>query len=277
MKKIDSHQHFWLYNPVKEAWITDDMAVIQRDFLPADVLELLQYNNIDGCIAVQADQSEAENEFLLDQAKTTPFIKGIVGWVDLRADNIEERLAHYQQYKLIKGFRHIVQPEPGGFMLTSEFKRGISKLAAYGFTYDIIIGNNQLKEAIELVTEFPEQKFVVDHLAKPNIKAGEIDEWKKDIEAIALYNNVYCKVSGFCTEADWYHWKLEDVVPYLDVVFTAFGANKVMYGSDWPVSLLAGGYNRVIQSLKTYVQQLTPHEQDLFWGGNAANFYNLDI
>ncbi|MCC8410214.1 amidohydrolase family protein [Mucilaginibacter sp. UR6-1] len=277
MKKIDSHQHFWLYNPVKEAWITDDMAVIQRDFLPADVFELLQYNNIDGCIAVQADQSEAENEFLLDLAKTNPFIKGIVGWIDLQAENIEERLAHYQQYELVKGFRHIVQPEPEGFMLTPEFKRGISKLALHGYTYDIIIGNIQLKEAIELVAGFPEQKFVVDHLAKPNIKSGEIDGWKKDIQTIASFKNVYCKISGFCTEADWYHWKLEDIVPYLDVVFAAFGTDRVMYGSDWPVSLLAGGYNRVIQSLKTYVQQLTPHEQDLFWGGNAADFYNLDI
>lgn len=275
MKKIDSHQHFWQYNPVKDAWITDDMSVIQRDFLPDDLLPLLQHNQIEGCVAVQADQSEAENNLLLGLAKNAPFVKGIVGWIDLRAENVDERLQYYKQFELMKGFRHVLQAEDASFMLTEEFKRGISKLAAYGFTYDILITNEQLKAANELVASFPNQKFVIDHLAKPGIKAGDIDVWAEDITTIARLKNVYCKVSGFSTEADWYHWTLDDVRPYLDVVFRQFGINRVMYGSDWPVSIVAGGYNRVIQSLETYMQQFNAQEQSLFWGENAAEFYNL--
>jgi L-fuconolactonase len=248
MLKIDSHQHFWLYNPVNHAWINDDMRVIQRDFLPADLQPILQENGIEGCVAVQVDQTEAENDFLLDLAEKNSFIKGIVGWIDLQADNIEERLQYYSSIKLMKGFRHILQGEPDEkFMLNEKFKHGIGLLNQYGFSYDILIMPNHLPYAKEFVAEFPEQRFVIDHLAKPYIKDKHINGWREDIQAMAAFPNVYCKVSGMVTEADWANWKAEDFTPYLDVVFNAFGANRVMYGSDWPVCNVAGGYKGVLE------------------------------
>ncbi|OOQ61733.1 amidohydrolase family protein [Mucilaginibacter pedocola] len=275
MLKIDSHQHFWKYHPVKDAWITDDMAVIQRDFYPGDLQPVLKEHGIDGCIAVQADQSEAETDFLVGLACNNPFVKGVVGWVDLRADNLDERLKYYKTQEPVKGFRHILQAEPGEFMLEEKFMRGIGKLNEYGFTYDVLITHEQLPYAEKLVAALQQQKFVIDHLAKPPIKAQEVETWAQDIEAVAKHPNVYCKVSGFCTEADWDNWQLKDIEPYLDVVFNAFGINRVMFGSDWPVSLLAGGYSKTVECLKEYLDPYTSAEKDKFWGGNAISFYNL--
>jgi L-fuconolactonase len=277
MRKIDSHQHFWLYNPVNHAWINDDMRAIQRDFLPADLQPILQENGIEGCVAVQVDQTEAENDFLLDLAKKNSFIKGIVGWIDLQADDIEERLQYYSGIKVMKGFRHILQGEPDEkFMLNEKFKHGIGLLNRYGFSYDILIMPNHLPYAKEFVAAFPEQRFVIDHLAKPYIKDKRINGWKEDMQAIAAFPNVCCKVSGMVTEADWANWKVEDFMPYLDVVFNAFGANRVMYGSDWPVCNVAGGYKGVLNVIENYVSRLTQNEQDLFWAKNAVDFYRLD-
>jgi L-fuconolactonase len=178
MPVVDSHQHFWKYDPVDHEWINDDMSVIRKDFLPGDLLPILQQNNIDGCIAVQADQSEKETDFLIELANKNDFIKGVVGWVDLRAENIKERLAHYKQYSIVKGFRHILQGEDPAFMLQPDFVRGIAALKEFGFTYDILIYPKHLSSAIELVKQFPEQPFVIDHIAKPFIKDGLIDDWK---------------------------------------------------------------------------------------------------
>ncbi|MCQ6959804.1 amidohydrolase family protein [Mucilaginibacter aquariorum] len=276
MRKIDSHQHFWLYNPVNHAWINDDMRVIQRNFLPADLQSILQENGIEGCVAVQVDQTEAENEFLLDLAEKNSFIKGIVGWIDLQADNIEERLQYYSSVKPMKGFRHILQGEPDEkFMLNKKFKHGIGLLNQYGFSYDILIMPNHLPYAKEFVAAFPEQRFVIDHLAKPYIKDKRINGWKEDIQAIAAFPNVYCKVSGMVTEADWANWKTEDFVPYLDIVFNVFGASRIMYGSDWPVCNVAGGYKGVLKVIENYVSQLSQTEQELFWAKNAVDFYKL--
>lgn len=278
MLKIDAHQHFWQFDPVRDSWITEDMSVIRRDFMPADLLPLLQRNGIDGTIAVQTCQAEEDNHFLLKLAEQNDFIKGIVGWVDLRAEDIEDRLQHYKEYyPKVKGFRHVLQGEPNDqFMLTKKFKRGISFLNENGFTYDILIYPRHLKHAETLVAEFPDQKFVVDHLAKPGIKNKEIDQWKTDIEALSKYQNVYCKVSGMITEADWYGWRTGDFTPYLDVVFNAFSTNRVLYGSDWPVCVLAGGYNRALEILQIYTSRLSQNEQDKFFGGNAIDFYNLE-
>jgi L-fuconolactonase len=277
MRKIDSHQHFWLYNPVNHAWINDDMQVIQRDFLPADLQPILQENGIEGCVAVQVDQTEAENDFLLDLAEKNSFIKGIVGWIDLQADNIEERLQYYSSIKPMKGFRHILQGEPDEkFMLNEKFKHGIGLLNQYGFSYDILIMPNHLPYAKEFVAAFPEQRFVIDHLAKPYIKDKRINGWKEDIQAIATFPNVSCKVSGMVTEADWANWKTEDFTPYLDVVFNAFGASRVMYGSDWPVCNIAGGYKGVLNVIENYVSRLNQNEQELFWAKNVVDFYRLD-
>jgi L-fuconolactonase len=277
MPRIDAHQHFWQFDPVRDSWITQDMSVIRRDFLPADLLPILQRNEIDGSILVQTCQDEADNEFMLKLATQNDFIKGVVGWVDLRADNVEDRLKYYKEnHPKMKGFRHVLQAEPDEqFMLRDDFKRGIGLLNQYGFTYDILIYPNHIKYASELVAEFPAQKFVVDHLAKPYIKMKEIGQWQRDMEYLAYYRNVYCKVSGMLTEADWYGWRTEDFTPYLDVIFKAFGTQRVMYGSDWPVCMLAGGYNRALEILQIYASRYSQDEQELFFGGNAVNFYNL--
>jgi L-fuconolactonase len=276
MQKIDSHQHFWIYHPVKDSWITADMAVIQRNFLPADLYPLLEQNEVSGCIAVQADQSEQETMFLLDLAAKNTFVKGVVGWVDLRADDIEERLKFFSNYPLVKGFRHVVQAEPDlSFLVGEQFKRGISLLAKYQFTYDLLVRTAHLPAAIELVKDFPDQRFVIDHLAKPDIVLNKPAGWETAMETIAQYPNVYCKVSGFCTEADWENWRAEDITPYLDVVFKLFGPNRVMFGSDWPVCLLAGGYQKTVKVLEAYVAQFPLPDQEKFWSDNASAFYRI--
>lgn len=277
MLRIDTHQHFWQFDPVRYNWITEDMTFIQKDFMPKDVYEVLLFNKITGCIAVQARQSEDENGFLLDQAQKNIFIKGIVGWIDLQADNVESRLLYYQQHSKMKGFSHGMQAESDEqFMLNAKFKRGISLLNQYGFTYDIVISPSQLNYANQLVEAFPEQRFVIDHMAKPHLKIQDIKQWADDIKNIAQHEHVCCKVSGFCTEVDCYNWQLTDVTPFLDVVFQAFGSNRVMFGSHWPVSILAGGYNRTLQAIEEYTSVLSIPDQASFWGENAISFYRLN-
>lgn len=276
MLKIDAHQHFWVFDPVRDSWINDEMKVIQRDFLPPKLDFVLRENGMDGCVAVQADQSEEQNAFLLGLTEGHAFIKGIVGWVDLQADNIEERLEHYSHTKLMKGFRHVLQGEANrALMLEPAFKHGINLLHKYGFTYDILIFPDQLKFATKLVKEFPEQKFVLDHIAKPYIKDGKIDSWSAEIEQLAACPNVYCKVSGMVTEADWHNWTNDTFKRYLDVVFKAFGTKRIMFGSDWPVCLVAGDYTQVKAIVNEYCSQFTADEQDMIFGGNATTFYNL--
>lgn len=276
MLRIDAHQHFWKYHPVRDSWITDDMSVIQKDFLPEDLQPVLQQHNIEGCVAVQADQSEEENQFLLSLAAQYHFIKGVVGWVDLRVDHIEERLVYYQQFPKLKGFRHILQGEADrALMLKPEFLRGIAALQPYHFTYDILIFPDQLQYAKELVAQFPQQKFVMDHMAKPYIKDKLIDDWKKDMQAIAQYPNLYCKISGMVTEGDWKGWKEKGFYPYLDVVVEAFGINRIMFGSDWPVCLVAATYKQMLDIVQNYFSSFTSEERTLFFGGNAMQFYNL--
>ncbi|RZJ45842.1 MAG: amidohydrolase, partial [Chryseobacterium sp.] len=209
--RIDAHQHFWKFDPVRDSWIDDTMQKIQRDFLPEDLMWLLTENNFEGCVAVQASQSEEETNFLLDLAKQNSFIKGIVGWVDLRNKNIAERLEHFSVYEKLKGFRHVVQGEPDDFMFEKDFRNGIAALKQFNYTYDILIFHRQLPAAIDLIKNFPDQPFVIDHIAKPDIKSGDIISWKKGIEEISKYENVWCKISGMVTEADWNSWKADDL------------------------------------------------------------------
>ncbi len=273
---IDAHQHFWYYNPVKHDWINEEMAVIQKDFLPKDLQAVYAKNGIDGCIAVQADQTETETAFLLALAEEYDFIKGVVGWVDLSAANLEERLAHFSQFEKLKGFRHIVQAEPDPkFMLQKAFQDGISCLERYNFTYDILIFPTQLEAALITVKNFPEQKFVIDHIAKPYIKRGKVDGWENYMRALGECPNVWCKVSGMITEADWVKWALSDFIPYLDIVFDAFPNDRIMFGSDWPVCLIAGSYQNVKGILAHYTQHLSPEEHARIWGKNALDFYNI--
>jgi len=276
MGAIDAHQHFWKYNPVRDSWITDDMAVIKKDLLPHDLEKILQQNNFDGSVVVQSGQSEEENEFQLKNAAENDFIKGIVGWVDLRANDLEERLAYYRSFKKIKGFRHVLQAEAKrDLMLTPEFMNGISKLKAFGFTYDILIFHDQVQYIPQFVSAFPNQKFVIDHIAKPNIRDKKIEDWGKGIKKIARYENVYCKISGMVTEADWHSWAAEDFTPYLDIIVNNFGIQRIMYGSDWPVCLLAGSYEKMLSIVRNYFSSYSKDEQDLFFGENATQFYEL--
>jgi L-fuconolactonase len=276
MLKIDAHQHFWKYNPVRDAWITDDMAAIQRDFLPPDLQPVLTQHGFAGCVAVQSDQTEAENDFQLANAAAYPFIKGVVGWVDLQAPNIEERLDYYYQFDLLKGFRHVLQGESDrALMLTPDFRRGIAALGARGYTYDLLIFPDQLAFAEQLVAAYPHQRFVLDHIAKPPIKAQQMGDWAKNLQALAAHENVWCKVSGMVTEADWHAWQPADFRPYLDVVFAAFGPERVLFGSDWPVCEVAGGYGAVVGLAQQYLAGFSSNEQALFWGQNASRFYNL--
>ena len=273
---IDSHQHFWEYDPVRYAWIDDSMKVLQKDFLPADLGPILKDNKVDGCVAVQADQSEAETEFLLRMAGENDFIKGVVGWVDLRADNIAERLANFSQDKKLKGVRHIVQEEPDPeFMLRKDFQNGIGHLARFGLTYDILVYPNQLAAAVLLSRAFPDQKFVLDHIAKPRISEGLDNQWVHHIKELAINPNVSCKVSGMVTETRNFKWQQEDFSPFMEVVLDAFGWQRLLYGSDWPVCLLGGSYKEVLTIVTDYMDKLPEKERAGIMGLNAINFYSL--
>ncbi len=274
--KIDSHQHFWQYDSAMHGWMNDEMMVLKTDYLPKDLEPFLEKCDLDGCIAVQANQAEVENEFLLSLANQYDFIKGIVGWIDLRAENLSERLEYYQQFPKIKGFRHVIHDEPElDFMLQSAFLKGVSQLNQFGYTYDILIFAAHLPNTLEFIKTLPNQPFVIDHIAKPNIKKGEIDTWKKQLKEVATFENVHCKISGMVTEADWQNWKKEDFTKYLDAVVEAFGTNRIMYGSDWPVCTLAAKYEQQFNIVKDYFSSFSTSEQEHFFGGNASKFYQL--
>lgn len=274
--KIDAHQHFWQFDPIRDSWINEEMSVIQKDFLPKDLKPVLQANNIDGCVVVQSDQTEAENMFQLQNASENSFVKGVVGWVDLQSAEVEDRLAYYSQFDKMKGFRHVLQGEATrDLMLQPKFLHGIGKLEQFGFTYDILIFPDQLKYIPQFVAAFPNQKFVLNHIAKPDIKNKDIATWQKDIEDVAVFENVSCKISGMVTEADWQHWQPADFTPYLDVVVNAFGTSRIMFGSDWPVCLIAGGYKKMMGIVTNYFATYSQNEQQRFFGLNSIDFYNL--
>ncbi len=273
---IDSHQHFWRYDSRRDAWITGEMSVLKRDFLPEDLIPQLRANRVEGSIAVQASQSESETVFLLDLAEQFDAIKGVVGWVDLCDPDLPKRLEHFSRFEKLRGFRHIVQSEPDDrFMLREDVLTGIRHLCEFEFTYDILIYPQQLPAAIELAERLPYQPFVLDHLAKPLVRSGVISPWAEQIRLLAANPNVYCKVSGLITEADWRKWREINFKPYLDVVFDAFGPERLMFGSDWPVCLLAADYCEVRQLLANYLDDFPVEQRDKIFGGNAERFYRL--
>lgn len=274
--KIDSHQHFWRYDAVRDAWITDSMAVLKRDFMPEHLGVELVANGINASIAVQAAPSENDTKFLLDLAEKNSRVAGVVGWVDLLSSRVGERLEYFSHFSKLRGFRHIVQAEPDDrFLVRENFVKAVAQLRAFGFTYDILIYPRQLPAAIDLVARLPQQYFVIDHCAKPEVKSGKLSPWAAQMREIAQHKNVFCKVSGLVTEADWKHWKAKDFKPYLDVIFGAFGTERLMFGSDWPVCLLAGTYGRVKQLIEDYVKGFSPADTEKIFGGNAARFYGL--
>ncbi len=274
--KIDSHQHFWHYHPDTHGWIDDEMAVLRRDYLPDELQGELKQAGYDGCVAVQAAQSEAETRFLLDLAAKHEFIRGVVGWLDLTVDNAEVPLAAFAEEKKLSGLRHIVQDEvDDNFLLQENFMGNIARLEKFGLTYDILIYPKHLAVAREFVAAFPNQKFVLDHLAKPFIRAGEMMPWAAEIKLLGKFPNVHCKFSGMITEADWQHWQPADFAPYLDTVLSAFGPERLMIGSDWPVCRLAGEYSAVMSVVEDYIRRLSVAEQAAILGENARDFYGL--
>lgn len=244
--------------------------------MPEDIEPVLVKNGIDACVVVQSDQSAVENYFQINNCLENDFVLGVVGWVNLQADDVAEQLSYYSNFQKLKGFRHVLQGEKDrSLMLKKKFMHGISLLSKYDFSYDILIFPDQLQYAKKLAEKFPNQKFVIDHIAKPYIKNKKIDGWKQDMEAFKKLENVYCKVSGMVTEADWKTWKQKDFEPYLDVVTETFGMNRLMYGSDWPVCLLSASYKKMKGIVDTYYNSFSQDEKNAFYGGNAMAFYNL--
>ena len=276
--RVDAHQHFWRYDAHEYAWIDTRMASIRRDFLPADLAPLLRASTFDACVAVQARQSHDETRALLAMADAHPFIAGVVGWVDLQADRLRESLEAAAAHPALVGVRHVVQDEPDDrFLLRPAFRRGIGLLQEFGLAYDLLLYPRHLKVALDLVARFPDTRFVLDHLAKPSIRTGEIDRWARDLEALAACPHVVAKLSGLVTEAAWNAWTPKQIRPYLDVAFDCFGAGRLMIGSDWPVCTLAGDYGRVMAVVIDYLRGRPASDRDHVLGGTAVRFWNLRI
>jgi L-fuconolactonase len=275
--KLDTHVHFWHYDPVEFDWIDANMPDLKRHYLPTDLFSTLKRNGIEGCIAVQARQSELETHFLVELARKYDTVMGVVGWVDLQNQNLAERLAYFSQYPEIKGWRHVVQGEAPGFLLQKKFQDGIAQLQPYGYTYDLLIYHHQLKEAVSFAGNFPGQKIVIDHCAKPAIASQNLEQWKMHMKEMAAFPNVTCKLSGLFTEATWKQWKPGEFYPYLDVVFEAFGTDRLLFGSDWPVMLLSGMYVQWVSLLNKYMENFNDEEKEKVFGGNAISFYNLSV
>lgn len=272
--KIDTHQHFWKYDPREYGWMGANMEALQRDYLPSDLAPLLESAGVDGTVAVQARQSLEESRWLLQLADQTPFIKGVVGWVGLLGPRLDEQLEAFACHAKFRGVRHVVQDEPDDhFMMREDFLRGIGQLAKFGLTYDILIYPRHLPVALSLVKRFPQQPFVIDHIAKPLIKEHKLEGWADDIRRLAACENIFCKISGMVTEASWSRWKPADFQPYLDVAFESFGTKRIMLGSDWPVCTLAATYSEVMQIATDYIQRLSESEQADLWSENARRFY----
>lgn len=277
MPRIDAHQHFIDYTPEDYPWIDGSMRALQRAYLPADLKPLLDGMSFDGCIAVQARQSLKETEWLLQLAEEHDWIRGVVGWVDLRSPDVRRQLERFGRSAKLRGVRHVIHDEPDDeFILGDDFNRGIAMLQDFGLTYDLLIFEKHLPQTIRFVGRHPRQPFVVDHLAKPNVKAQAIDEWSRGIRSLAAHGNVYCKLSGLVTEADWLGWREEDFAPYLDVAFEAFGPDRLMIGSDWPVCTVSRDYRPVMNIVIRYLEARYPLAvQDRVLGGNAARFYGM--
>ena len=274
--KIDAHQHFWKYNSTDYVWMSDKHSPLKRDFLPEDLSPLLEQTGFQGSIAVQARQMREETEWLLSLTESSDTIKGVVGWLDIQSPAFGVELRQFASHPKLVGVRHLVHDEPDdNFIKRDGFLRGISLLREHGLTYDLLLFPKHIPVAIEVVDMFPDQPFVIDHIAKPFIRDGLLSPWKEDMLEIGKRKNVWCKVSGMVTEAVWHGWKREDFLPYLDVVFEAFGPGRIMVGSDWPVCTLSGPYQEVMSIVISYVEQLDTREQDMVLGGSCAAFYGI--
>ena len=274
--KIDSHHHFWKYDPIEYSWMNEDMGVLKRDYGPNELKKEIDEAGIDGVVSVQANQTLAETDALLDYAAKEDFIKGVVGWFPLAEENVAEVIAPYVDNRLLKGVRHVVQDEPDDrFILGEDFNRGVSRLEEFGLVYDILIYERQLAPSIEFVDRHPNLVFVLDHVAKPRIRDNAMKPWADLMRQMAERPNVYCKLSGMATEADWENWTEEQLVRYVEVAFETFGSQRLMFGSDWPVALLAVEYQRWVAIVNDFISTLSADEQAAIWGETAARAYKL--
>jgi L-fuconolactonase len=274
--RIDAHQHFWIYNQDEYGWIDDSMALLRRNFLPDDLKPELERSGFAGTVAVQARQTLEETRWLVELAASAPFILGVVGWVDLRSPQVRSQLEAFAGNPKLVGIRHIVQSEPEGrFLMQAEFLRGIAALGEFDLAYDILIYPRHLAVAAEFARRFPGQRLVLDHLAKPPVKSGEIHSWAQGIRELAALQNVLCKLSGLVTEADWRAWRPEHIRPYLDIAFECFGPERLMIGSDWPVCTVAASYSQAVEVVEDYLSQHTAEVREAVLGGNAKRFWRL--
>jgi len=275
--RVDAHQHFWHYDPAQHVWMTEEMGSLKRDFLPQDLAPLMRSVGFDATVAVQARQNLEETDWLLDLSEQHGFIAGVVGWVDLCSPEVERQLERYASRPTFTGVRHVVHDEPDDdFMAREDFQRGLGALESFGLTYDLLLFPRHLPLAARLVEKFPDQPFVLDHVAKPDIAAGKLSPWREDLKALSDAGGVYCKLSGMVTEARWRGWTPDDFKRTLDIVVDTFGTERLMVGSDWPVCTLSGDYAPVMRIVMEYVDQLGSGAAQAILGGNCARFYGID-
>jgi L-fucono-1,5-lactonase len=271
---LDSHVHFWRYNPAEYAWIDQTMTALQRDFMPDDVLGVMQSAGMDACVAVQVRQTVDETRWMLELTDRSPFIAGVVGWFDLRSADLDAQIESLAHPKLV-GVRHIVQAEADDFLFDEPFRRGVARLARHGLAYDILVYARQLSAAVSFAGSLTEVRLVLDHLGKPDIRNGGFDSWRRDLDRLARLPNVWAKLSGLVTEADWTGWTLEDLRRYINAAIDAFGPDRLMIGSDWPVCTVAAEYQQVIEIVRGAIDERPRSEQDSILGGTARRFWNL--
>lgn len=276
--RIDAHQHFWTFDPAEHGWITDAMPELRRDFRPGDLGPLLRRQGLDGCIAVQARQSLEETRWLLALARRHSFIRGVVGWADLRSPGVDADLESLAADPRLRGIRHLVQDEPDdAFLLREDFRRGVGRLRRFGLVYDILIHPRHLPAAIRFADALPEQPFVLDHLAKPWVKDRVLEPWRAEIRELARRPHVAVKLSGLVTEAAWKRWSPADFDPYLDAALEAFGEDRLLFGSDWPVCLLSASYEQVHDLVASWAAtRLSAAARARLFGGNAVRIYGID-
>ena len=277
--RLDAHQHFWEFtaNPDDFEWMSDDYNVLRRNFLPSDLEPLLGASGLDGCIAVQAREIVKETDFLMNLADQHAYVQGVVGWVDLCADNVEAVLDAYSEKPTLKGFRMLIHDRADpDFAISSTHARGVGFLEQHGWTYDLLLRTIHLPAALQLVDTYPNQAFVIDHIAKPHLDGSDWAAWLSGMQEMSNRSNVFCKLSGLVTEADWKHWQAADYPRFLDKVFEAFGANRCMFGSDWPVSTCATDYHSSKAVVDQWANALSADEKQAIYGGTCAHFYGID-
>jgi len=274
--RIDAHQHFWQYNPSTQGWINDEMSILRRDFSPKELQKEIESLGFEGTIAVQAEETLEENYYLNKLADENSFIKGIVGWMDLQENNAEQTMHDLKSIQKLVGFRTITQgAQDEKYLSNRKYIDNVRLLSAYNYTYDLLVHHSQLKSLIRFTDQLIDNKFILDHLGKPDIRNKEIKQWKSDIKSLAENPNIYCKLSGMTTEADYQKWSYDDLYPYMEIIAEYFGLDRICFGSDWPVCLVAGTYNTTYSVVEKFCQQVSQTEREKLFGLNTKEFYKL--